>query len=156
MLSFRRDTPSMIIEFGFPTKIAWKTRNGKFTFGTMDGSLIALFAFLTGWFVYGGLSSAFALLALAVIITITSVVGFIPIAGPVLYWFICKRYALPTGIQWITNISDTVTAENAIKWPVDVIFYIGLANAILATIVTVFIIYRKLSDRADSYERKNT
>jgi hypothetical protein len=155
MLSFRKDTPSMVIEFGIPTKIAWKTKNGKFTFGTIDGSTIALFAFLTGWFVYGGLNPALALLALAAIIALTSLIGIIPIAGPILYWFLVKRQVLPMAIQWVTNISDKMTTENAIQWPINVIFYIGFANAILATIVAIFIIYRRLSDRADNYQRKS-
>jgi len=155
MLSFRKDTPNITLEIGIPTKIAWKTKNGKFSIGTIDGSTIALFAFLTGWFVYGGFQSALALLALAVIITITSVVGIVPLAGPVGYWFLAKNYVLPMAIQWVTNISDTMTAENAVHWPIDVIFYIGLANAILGTIVAIFHIFRKLSNRADAYERKN-
>jgi hypothetical protein len=155
MLSFRKDTPNIALEIGIPTKIAWKTRNGKFSIGTIDGSTIALFAFLTGWFVYGGFQSALALLALAVIITITSLVGIVPLAGPVGYWFLAKNYVLPMAIQWVTNISDTMTAENAVNWPIDVIFYIGLANAILGTIVAIFLIFRKLSNRADAYERNN-
>ena len=155
MLSFRKDTPNMSLEIGIPTKIAWKTRNGKFAIGTIDGSTIALFAFLTGWFVYGGLQPALALLALAVIITLTSIVGVVPLAGPVVYWFLAKNHVLPMAIQWVANISDTMTAENAVHWPIDVIFYIGLANAILGTLVTLFLAYRKLSDRADAYERKS-
>jgi hypothetical protein len=155
MLSFRKDTQNMSLEIGIPTKIAWKTKNGKFAIGTIDGSTIALFAFLTGWFVYGGLHPALALLALAIIIALTSVVGVVPLAGPVVYWFLAKNHVLPMAIQWVTNISDTMTAENAVHWPIDVIFYIGLANAILGTLVTLFLAYRKLSDRADAYERKS-
>jgi len=155
MLSFRKDTPNINLEVGIPTKISWKTRNGKFSIGTIDASTIALFAFLTGWFIYGGLQPALALLAFAIIVTITSIVGIIPFAGPALYWFLAKKYVITMAIHWVANISDTVTAETAVKWPFDVIFYIGFANAVLATIVAIFLIYRKLSDRADAYQRKN-
>jgi hypothetical protein len=156
MLSFRKDTPSMNLEIGIPTQMSWKTKNGKFSIGTIDASTIALFAFLTGWFIYGGLNPALALLAFAVIITITSMIGIIPIAGPALYWFLAKKQVIPLAIQWVANISDTVTADTAVKWPFDVIFYIGFANAILATIVAVFLIYRRLSDRSDAYRRKTS
>jgi hypothetical protein len=83
-------------------------------------------------------------------------IGIIPIAGPALYWFLAKKQVIPLAIQWVANISDTVTADTAVKWPFDVIFYIGFANAILATIVAVFLIYRRLSDRSDAYRRKTS
>jgi len=150
MLCFRRDTPSMILEIGIPTKISWKSRNGGFAIGTIDGSTIALFAFVTGWFVYGGLNPAFGMLAFAAIITVASIMGIIPLAGPFAYWFLVRRDILPRAIGRLGEFIDSFET-----WPVDVIFYIGLANAILATLVSIFLIYRKLSDRANSYERRN-
>lgn len=156
MLSFRKDTANMNLEIGIPTKISWKTKNGKFAIGTIDASTIALFAFLTGWFIYGGFKPALALLAFAVIMTITSIIGMIPFAGPALYWFLSKKYVIQFAIHWVANISSTMTAETAVKWPIEITFYIGFANSILATLVAIFLLYRKLSDRADAYQRKSS
>lgn len=150
MLCLRKDTPSMVLEIGIPTKLSWKNKSGKFAIGTIDASTIGIFAFLIGWFVYGGFYPALYLFAFSIIIALISIVGIVPIAGPFIYWFLVKREIVPRALNKLGEAIDSFIA-----WPADILFYIGLANAILATLVSIFLIYRKFSDRADEYEQGN-
>lgn len=150
MLCFRKDTLNMVLEIGIPTKLSWKNKSGKFAIGTIDASTIGIFAFLIGWFVYGGFYPALYLFVFSIIIALISMVGIIPVAGPFIYWFLVRRDIVPRAVNKLGSAIDSFIA-----WPINILFYVCFANAILATLVSIFLIYRKLSDRADEYERKN-
>ena len=94
-------------------------------------------AFTLGYFQYGGLDGGLAVLLYDIIIGFASLLGFIPIAGVLLYFMVAKFIITP----WV--LSFTGITES---WVTSLFFFLGLGSSIIATIMSTLFLIAFLED----------
>jgi len=90
-----------------------------------------LFAIL-GYFVYGGIDGALGMILSDMLLSLTALLGFIPVVGVVLYWVTANNIVMPA-IFNLTGLHST--------WLTTILVYFGLAVSILATLISSFFIW---------------
>lgn len=97
------------------------------SFGRFDGFFIVLFAAL-GFFAYHRSPTGLVVSALLTILqSLAALVGFVPIAGPILYYVFLG--------QWVQNWI-LATANVGPTWVTGWIFWYGLISSIIATAIS--------------------
>ena len=96
-------------------------------FGSFDGFFIVLFAAL-GFFAYHSSLTGLVVGALLTILqSLAALVGFVPIAGPILYYVFLG--------QWVQNWT-LATAGVGPTWVTGWIFWYGLISSVIATAIS--------------------
>jgi hypothetical protein len=100
-------------------------------FTAISGFLILGFVFVGGWLQYGDFGAALWLASLWIVLSLASLIGLIPVAGPFLYWKVAMTSVLPA----ILNASGITTS-----WLTTLILSLGLAGSIYWTICGIGIV----------------
>jgi hypothetical protein len=100
------------------------------TFGTVN----ILFSLL-GYFIYGkSLIAAVAIFTLCMLFEFVALIGFIPVAGPFMFWGIGHQT-----IEWFTNIAGIWQTELT-EWIFRISFVISILYTVIGLVITLMTI----------------
>ena len=84
------------------------------------------------YFVYDkSIGAMLAILIIDILCGIAIFLGFVPIAGPFLYWIATTKFIIP-------KILTMAAIETS--WVVSVIFWVGLAFSVVVTVLATFVV----------------
>lgn len=95
---------------------------------TMSGILTIVFMFVGGWAAYGSIGAGFWSVLLWLALSLTALVGFIPIAGPFVYWNLATTSVLPALLA---------AAGLSTSWVTTAALWLGLICSIFWSLISV-------------------
>jgi hypothetical protein len=93
--------------------------------------IFAVMTFILGWFVYGGINGALAMVLIEILIGFTCLFGLIPIIGVLFYWLVAHFWVIP----WVLSLTQLSNS-----FVVGFLFSLGLLGSIILTIISTIAI----------------
>jgi tetratricopeptide (TPR) repeat protein len=103
----------------------------KMGYGCLLLSWVA-FCLVSAFFIYGIKEGILTLVVLSFLLGVGALLGWIPVAGPFLYWWVAKSYLMPLFFRWFPEIARS--------WLTSLIFWSCLASSVGYTIRSIKLI----------------